>query len=180
MIEIKSFALMPDKEKLNFELAVLDEMVFNAAGTVYDNSAWQPRNFAYLLPCKDNFSFIIKENNELRGFSIGYTFSPNWFHISRFAIHPEAQGKGLARRLLAAQLRVMENAHPHLVTIDTKKVNQAALKLYESFKFVPLADRELQAYVQVRNRVAAEYLTPAATHLALIRRYQESFHLSIA
>jgi predicted GNAT family acetyltransferase len=59
---------------------------------------------------------------------------PGYCEISGVCTHPDARGRGLARRLSAAMARLIE-ARDEQPFLHAWQTNQAAIKLYESLGF---------------------------------------------
>jgi ribosomal-protein-alanine N-acetyltransferase len=180
MLIIEPFCNFSQKDSFYKDLAELDEIVFNAAGSVYDSAFWTEEQFRYPLPLKEQLSFAAFQENKLVGFSVGYAFLPHWHHISRVAVHPEFIGQAIAGKIIAAQLEAMGSLNPSLISVDTKRNNAVALKLYKKMGFSELVGNELQAYIKLRDREPEEYLGHEASHLALINRKDSDFKLTIS
>jgi len=71
--------------------------------------------------------------------------------ITRLAVHPEAQGKGIGKLLL---LRALEMPGPHMLTV--KKDNGRALELYKKHGFEIVAELpDIPAWVMRREITSA-------------------------
>ena len=180
MIAIKPFTSFSDRPDLFEKMSQLDQEVLLATGPSYDENAWGVKEFSYPLPEKEKLSFGVLKDEDLIGFSIAYAFKPDWHHISRVAIHPNQTGLGIGKQLLTLQIQEMLKLSPEIISVDTKRSNLAAIKLYESFNFQILQGQELETYVKLRNRETGEYLGESATHFALLRKVAPNFKFKLS
>ncbi|MGI8952503.1 MAG: GNAT family N-acetyltransferase [Chitinophagaceae bacterium] len=179
MLEIIPFSKCRNKKGFFSELHLLDNIVLATSGSLYDNESWTEQQFRFNLPKKDTLSFVCFHSKSIIGFSVGYSFLPNWCHISRLALHPDFRGRGIAKNILQVQINEMVKQLPDAITVDTQKNNYAAIKLYNSYNFKILTGLELEAYIKIRDRKAAEYISNNASHHALLNRLNEQFKLEI-
>lgn len=56
-------------------------------------------------------------------------------HVKDIAVHPDAQGQGIGRSLLARTLDVLSAGGVHSVKLEVRPSNAAAVGLYETFGF---------------------------------------------
>lgn len=56
-------------------------------------------------------------------------------YVQRLAVHPDAQGQGLGRRLLLDGLHWMQRGGAWVASVNTQFDNSPALALYESVGF---------------------------------------------
>ncbi len=62
-------------------------------------------------------------------------------HVHRLAVHPDVQGQGIGRALLADALAYCQSAGASLVTINTQQSNARSDRLYRRFGFRPMPRR---------------------------------------
>jgi ribosomal protein S18 acetylase RimI-like enzyme len=75
---------------------------------------------------------------QINGEIIGYQLSTLYFdgsHLARLAVAPQAQGKGVARALLADVLRRFERRGVRSMTVNTQSSNLRSQRLYTGFGF---------------------------------------------
>ncbi|MBP7213065.1 MAG: GNAT family N-acetyltransferase [Anaerolineaceae bacterium] len=69
---------------------------------------------------------------------VGYQITNNVFdhlHLARIAVHPDLQGRGIARQLMAEMINFFNEYHIQTYTVNTQADNLASLRLYHSFGF---------------------------------------------
>lgn len=76
---------------------------------------------------------------EAEGVVIGYqitTESPFGAHLARLAVHPEWQGRGLGRALVADAMRWVQRRGLEVLSVNTQADNRTGRRLYGSLGFV--------------------------------------------
>lgn len=63
-------------------------------------------------------------------------------HITNLAVHPDYQGKGLAHFLILSSLDVCYEEKIKFMTLEVRKTNERAKKVYDSFGFKSLGIRK--------------------------------------
>lgn len=167
MIDIVTLDYKFTRENLS-SIVNIEKEVFQHHSSTYDEYEWTEKEFLFPLPKKDLYSFGIRCNENLVGFSFGYEYKPCFFHISRVAILPEHSGKGLGKQLLTRQLQTMGGNSGARCSIDLTMRNSKAYNLYSGFGFKKLEGEILKGYVNLKNRKIEEYMGPERTHVALI------------
>lgn len=158
-----------DDLNLNYnDLLEIELSVFNYEQDLYDTAPWGIEEFKYNLPDKDKYSFVIKVDDTIVGFSVGYAFQPHWLHISRVAVVKEFRGKGLGSSIISHQLKRMRLALPEIISIDVNRRNTRAISVYQEAGFRILNGIELQKYLSIRARKSEEYLGEGATHTVMV------------
>jgi ribosomal protein S18 acetylase RimI-like enzyme len=76
-------------------------------------------------------------------------------YLHHFAIHPSLQGHGLARRLLAASLRVARETGLQ-VKLEVHRDNERAIRLYRRAGFAPLGDYDVYIIRDLKEIVMPE------------------------
>lgn len=81
---------------------------------------------------------------ELHGQVIGYQFNTTddeYGYLVRIAVHPEANGQGIATRLMAEAIRFFQQAGVSRIMLNTQEENHRAHRLYEWFGFIRLQQK---------------------------------------
>ena len=93
---------------------------------------WTPHTFKIAL--KDIF-FVI-EQKEIIGYLVACICDLGIrAEILRIAVHPDHRGKGVAKELLEASLRIFSKDDIEEVGLRVNSANRSAVKLYEKFGF---------------------------------------------
>jgi ribosomal-protein-alanine N-acetyltransferase len=85
------------------------------------------RDFAHLKVIRAGHGRVL-------GF-INYWVVADEIHVLNVAIHPEWRGQGLGRRLMRHAIRVARQRGARLVTLEVRRSNQKATRLYSSLGF---------------------------------------------
>ena len=96
---------------------------------------WHLDEYAIFSPLRRN-GYLLKA--EWRGVIVGYAsgvWNREHGHLNRLAVHPQAQGYGIGKRLLAESLLRFHQAGVYQVTLNTQSDNPASRRLYEEFGF---------------------------------------------
>ena len=88
---------------------------------------------------------VAKVNEKAVGY-IGMWKVLNEGHITNVAVHPEFRHQGIGDQLVSELLSLCEKEKIDLVTLEVRKSNQNAIKLYEKHGFV--AEGIRKAYYQ--------------------------------
>jgi len=88
---------------------------------------------------------VAKVNEKAVGY-IGMWKVLNEGHITNVAVHPEFRHQGIGDQLVSELLSLCEKENIDLVTLEVRKSNQNAIKLYEKHGFV--AEGIRKAYYQ--------------------------------
>ena len=88
---------------------------------------------------------VAKVNEKAVGY-IGMWKVLNEGHITNVAVHPEFRHQGIGDQLVSELLSLCEKDNIDLVTLEVRKSNQNAIKLYEKHGFV--AEGIRKAYYQ--------------------------------
>ncbi len=57
-------------------------------------------------------------------------------HITNVAVHPQYQSKGLGRKIMEALIREARQRSMHRITLEVRKSNEAAIRLYKGMDFL--------------------------------------------
>ena len=93
---------------------------------------WTPHSLKISLK---NIFFVI-EQKEIMGYLVACICDLGIrAEILRIAVHPDHRGKGVAKELLEASLRIFSKDDIEKVELDVNSANRSAVKLYEKFGF---------------------------------------------
>lgn len=83
---------------------------------------------------RDGFLLKAEWKDVLVGYACG-TSNGSYGHINRLAVHPQVQGQGVGKRLLAESISHFHQSGIHRVSLNTQANNTASRRLYEQFGF---------------------------------------------
>lgn len=66
--------------------------------------------------------------------------APGEAHLRMLGVHPDAQGRGIGRRIMQACIEEARRAGKSLMTLDTTEQMKVAVRLYESMGFTRRPD----------------------------------------
>ena len=96
---------------------------------------WQQDEHAIFTSLQRNGFLLKAEWHEvLVGYAAGI-WNESYGHINRLAVHPQAQGQGIGKRLLAESISHFHQGGVHRITLNTQVNNTASRQLYEQFGF---------------------------------------------
>lgn len=103
---------------------------------------WTVEHFKYELT-ENPFSqlFVLEENRKIIGY-IGYWITFDQAQITTIAIHPQERNKGYACKMMEFAIQNIKAACCDFITLEVRKSNIAAQKLYEKFSFVVCGERK--------------------------------------
>lgn len=98
-------------------------------------------------------SFIDETDNELANYIVaiidntvvgyvGYWKVVDEGHITNIAVNPDYRREGIASELLSQIIKAAYDEKLYLLTLEVRKSNTAAKKLYEKFGFLALGERK--------------------------------------
>jgi ribosomal-protein-alanine N-acetyltransferase len=76
----------------------------------------------------------------LAGALAGYlilTMRGSWGHVNRIGVHPDLQGRGLGRELLAVAIEELGRRGARTIGLNTQSDNLRSQRLYQGFGFAP-------------------------------------------
>lgn len=77
---------------------------------------------------------VLEEDNEIIGYG-GIWYVVDEGHITNVAIHPEHRKKGLGKKLIESMVDAARSHEIVHMTLEVRKSNAAAIKLYECMGF---------------------------------------------
>lgn len=103
------------------------------------SEAWTRKSYIYEIK-ENRFSLpiVLELEGEIIGHAVAWHVF-NEFHIATIGIRQENQGKGWGKFLLKAILGMSDGAD--YVLLEVRKDNGTAIRMYESFGFIPLRIR---------------------------------------
>lgn len=103
----------------------------------FDSDYFSKRQFTYLITRAKGVFYVVEEQEHLLGYiSCLVNARAERLRIYSIAVHPAAQGRGIARRLIEQALHYAHQAQLARLTLEVKTTNEAAIKLYENSGFV--------------------------------------------
>jgi len=87
--------------------------------------------------------WVYEQKGELVGYTIMSTaVDVGEAHILNLCVRPESQGKGLGRRILEHILELVRESGCHLILLEVRPSNPAAIRLYRSAGFEQIGRRK--------------------------------------
>ncbi len=114
-------------------IMALDALAFNH---IWRKSAG---NFSEALASADSFALA-----EIGGQIVGYTWYERYHqhaHLTRLAVHPGYQGRGIGAQLLHHAITDALSQGVNMITLNTQESNHRSRALYERFGFVHTQQR---------------------------------------
>jgi len=107
---------------------------------------WSRDSFEKEIVDNNLATYLVAKVNEKAVGYIGMWKVLNEGHITNVAVHPEFRHQGIGDQLVSELLSLCEKENIDLVTLEVRKSNQNAIKLYEKHGFV--AEGIRKAYYQ--------------------------------
>jgi ribosomal-protein-alanine N-acetyltransferase len=107
---------------------------------------WSRDSFVKEIVDNNLAIYLVAKVNEKAVGYIGMWKVLNEGHITNVAVHPEFRHQGIGDQLVSELLSLCEKENIDLVTLEVRKSNQNAIKLYEKHGFV--AEGIRKAYYQ--------------------------------
>jgi ribosomal-protein-alanine N-acetyltransferase len=101
---------------------------------------WKQSDFEFALKRENAFCRVVRVGQQLVGYVVGFFISKE-FHLADFSIHPGLQRQGLGRKtlqVLCADLCSLA----HVISLEVRMSNFAAIELYKQFGFQTMAIRK--------------------------------------
>ncbi len=125
----------------NLALSHLDE-IMEIEQKCYGPHHWSRSAFACELEnaCARYFVAVNEEKKAVGYMGVWRIFDEA--HVTNLAVHPDFQGKGLAHLLIISALDMCYEDKIKYVTLEVRKSNERAKKIYEGFGFKSLGVRK--------------------------------------
>lgn len=125
----------------NMALSHLDD-IMEIEALCYGKHHWSRESFALELnnQCA-RYITAVGENNKCVGY-MGVWRIFDEAHVTNLAVHPNFQGRGIAHLLILSSLDMCYKDKIKYVTLEVRKSNERALKVYEGFGFKSLGLRK--------------------------------------
>lgn len=125
----------------NMALSHLDD-IMEIEKKCYGEHHWSRDSFVSELnnTCARYLCVINRENKCVGYMGVWRIFDEA--HVTNLAVHPDFWGKGLAHLLILSSLDLCYQDKIKYVTLEVRKSNERAKKLYESFGFKSLGIRK--------------------------------------
>lgn len=98
-------------------------------------------------------NYIIAEDNGAVIGYVGYWKVVDEGHITNIAVSPDYRRKGIASEMLSRIIKSAYDDNLYLLTLEVRKSNIAAQKLYEKFGFEPLGERKNYYHLPTEDAV---------------------------
>lgn len=98
-------------------------------------------------------NYIIAEDNGAVIGYVGYWKVVDEGHITNIAVSPDCRRKGIASEMLSRIIKSAYDDNLYLLTLEVRKSNIAAQKLYEKFGFEPLGERKNYYHLPTEDAV---------------------------
>ena len=98
-------------------------------------------------------NYIIAEDNGTVIGYVGYWKVVDEGHITNIAVSPDYRRKGIASEMLSRIIKAAYDDNLYLLTLEVRKSNIAAQKLYEKFGFEPLGERKNYYHLPTEDAV---------------------------
>jgi len=115
------------------------ESVVEIEQLVFSNP-WTKRDFEFALKRDNAYCRVVFVGELLVGYVIGF-FIKKEFHLADFSIHPNQQRQGLGRRTLEVLVGDLSTL-AHVISLEVRMSNVAAIELYKQFAFQTMAIRK--------------------------------------
>jgi [ribosomal protein S18]-alanine N-acetyltransferase len=123
-----NFVVKPFAEEYVDEVTLLDKLCFSIP--------WSREAFLRELKSNDIANYVVLFKDEkLVGYA-GIWLILDEGHITNVAVHPEYRTQGAGTRLMDALIEICHKRNIISMTLEVRKSNLAALKLYEKYNFV--------------------------------------------
>lgn len=125
------FARMLEKDILN--VVAIERLV--------NPSPWSESSFRSELANPQAHYWVAQIGEALVGFA-GFWLVIDEAHITNIAVHPDYQGQGIGKSLMSKLIEDAASKGAVCATLEVRKSNEKAIRLYESLGFVQSAIRK--------------------------------------
>lgn len=105
------------------------------------SDAWSKQMLLDSLSQKSNYIFVAVDDSKLIGYAIIMTVLDE-SELYRIAVDKEFRGRGIARELMHFILEDVGLSSCHMMTLEVRKSNEAAIGLYKCLDFMELSIRK--------------------------------------
>lgn len=129
---------MPEEAFHRLRIADLDEVL--EIERLSFRTPWSKYAFIHEIEFENSVFETVKVEGKLVGYG-GFWHILDEAHITNIAIHPEHRRRGLGRRLLIHLLELAVEKGVSKATLEVRRSNAAAQRLYKDFGFQMIAVR---------------------------------------
>ncbi len=104
------------------------------------SNPWRRRDFDYALAQANGFCRISRIDGIVIGYAVGF-FAGTELHLADLAVRPDCHRRGYGRAILELLLVELEARGTGLVTLEVRRSNVRAVKLYSGAGFSTVAIR---------------------------------------
>ena len=112
-----------------------------------ESTAYSKESLLEFISNKNNFGFIAKEKNIIKGFAFGYTLvKPDGrkvFYLDAIDVMTEYQGKGIGTNIISFACNYSKNIGCYKMYLITNRSNISACKCYEKAGGINKVDDEI-------------------------------------
>ena len=121
-----------------------------------ESTAYSKESLLEFISNKNNFGFIAKEKNIIKGFAFGYTLvKPDGrkvFYLDAIDVMTEYQGKGIGTNIISFACNYSKNIGCYKMYLITNRSNKSDCKCYENAGGINNADDEVMYVYDFRNK----------------------------
>lgn len=104
------------------------------------SNPWRRQDFDYALGQENGYCRVCRIDGIVVGYVVGF-FAGAELHLADFAVRPECHRRGFGRAILDRLLAELEARGTGLITLEVRRSNVRAVKLYTSAGFNTVAIR---------------------------------------
>ena len=127
------------------------------------SNPWRRQDFVYALEKENGIARVCRLDGQVLAYAVGFR-AGNEFHLADFAVRPECQRRGYGAGLLDILLGELRTLEFRIVTLEVRRSNQPAIRLYGRAGFQTIAVR--RAYYRRPAEDALVMLKPLAGKLS--------------
>lgn len=103
----------------------------------FDSDRFSKRQFLYLITKSKGFFYVAKQQGQIVGYlSLLQNDRAHILRIYSIAVHPQAQGRGIAQKLIDKAIQEAKSNDLQSVSLEVKTSNTPAISLYEKKGFM--------------------------------------------
>ena len=127
------------------------------------SNPWREQDFVYALEKEHGIGRVCRLDGLMLGYAVGFRTGSE-FHLADFAVRPESQRRGYGATLLDILLAELRMLGFRIVTLEVRRSNQPAVRLYGRAEFQTVAIR--RAYYSRPTEDAIVMLKPLVGRLS--------------